>query len=172
MALRSAVLVVAIVALAAAAQGVAEYRVKAELLERFTRFVEWPSGAGRADFVIGVVGRNPFHTYLDELASSRRIKGKTVRIQQIRGAADVTSCDILFIAASERAALPAILGQVGARPILTVGDTEGFATSGVAINFYNVGETVRFEINEAALSRHGLRASSKLLKLARLVEER
>jgi hypothetical protein len=56
------------------------------------------------------------------------------------------------------------------RPILTVGDSNGFATSGVLVNFYTSGDTVRFEMNETAIERSGLRVSGKLLKLARLVE--
>ena len=51
---------VALLAGASAAQ-VPEYALKAEFLERFTRFVDWPGEHDpRSPFVIGVYGSNPF----------------------------------------------------------------------------------------------------------------
>jgi hypothetical protein len=154
---------------AAEAQTVPEYRLKAELIERFTRFVDWPSH-GNGPFVIAVIGRNPFGTHLHEIASTRRIKGRPLEVRYHDDITDIDRCDILFIASSEKRDLREILARTASRPILTVGDTAGFGAAGVIINFYNSGDTVRFEINEAALDTSGLRASSKLLKLARIVE--
>jgi hypothetical protein len=148
-----------------------EYQVKAEFIERFTRFIEWPQGASTGGpFVIGVIGTDPFRGYLDKMAADRKIKGRPVEIRRFRDIAAVDSCDIVFISSSERARLPAILARTDSHPILTVADSNGFAASGVLVNFYTSGDTVRFEMNETAIERSGLRVSAKLLKLARLVE--
>jgi hypothetical protein len=147
-----------------------EYQVKAEFIERFTRFIEWPRGASSGPFVIGVLGTDPFRGHLDKMASGRKIKGRPIEIRRFRDLAEVDSCHVVFISSSERGRLPAILGRTGAHPILTVADTSGFASSGVLVNFYTSGDTVRFEMNELAIERSGLRVSAKLLKLARLVE--
>ncbi len=149
-----------------------EYEVKAEFLERFTRFIDWPASTepgGR--FVIGVVGRNPFNGYLERIAAERKIKGRPVEIRYLTDGQSLDACQIVFISGSEREHLRKILARTATRPILTVGDSEGFATAGVLINFYNAGDTVRFEVNDAAVERSGLHVSSKLLKLARLVAE-
>jgi len=53
-----------------------------------------------------------------------------------------------------------------------VADSGGFAEAGVLINFYTTSDTVRFEINETAVDRSGLKISSKLFKLAKVVEAR
>lgn len=152
----------------------AEYEVKAEFLERFTRFVEWPSGSSATDpdtpFVIGVLGRDPFGSLLDDLASSRKIKGKPVRVRRLTRAEEAGACDLLFIASSEEPRLRGVLSVTGDRPILTVADTPGFAEAGVLINLFAEGERVGFEVNEPAVRRSGLRVSSRLLRLARLVE--
>jgi hypothetical protein len=156
----------------AVAQGeqVPEYELKAELLARFASFIEWPGSAESRPFVIGVAGQNPFGGYLDKIAASRRIKGRAVVIRPIAELPQLDGCDIVFIAASERSRLATLLAHTDSHPILTVGDTSGYAASGVLINFYTSGETVRFEINESAVERSGLKVSSKLFKLARLVE--
>lgn len=148
-----------------------EYQVKAEFIERFTRFIEWPRGApSGGTFIIGVLGNDPFRGYLDKMASERKIKGRPIEIRRFRDIAETGSCHIVFISSSERVRLPAILARTDGHPILTIADSSGFASSGVLVNFYTSGDTVRFEMNEPAIERSGLRVSAKLLKLARLVE--
>lgn len=168
-----AVVVLALIVGVAVARGeqAAEYQVKAEFVERFTRFIDWPAGSeGRGAFLIGVIGDNPFNGWLERIASERRIKGRVVEVRHLTDPAQVDACQIVFIGASEREHLRRILSHTESKPILTVGDTAGFASAGVLINFYTSGETVRFEMNEAAIDRSGLKVSSRLLKLARLVE--
>ena len=151
---------------------VAEYQVKAEFIERFTRFVEWPSTAHSErgnTFSIGVIGENPFNSYLTHIASDRKIKGKSVEVRQVAPGESLAAFDIVFISSSERKNLSGVLTRAGNLPVLTIGDTSGFAESGVMINFYNSGDQVRFEINESAVDHCGLKVSSKLLALARVV---
>lgn len=148
-----------------------EYQVKAEFIERFTRFIDWPAGSdGKGTFVIGVVGENPFNGFLERMAAQYRIKNRPVEIRTINELSQIDSCQLVFIASTERDRLRRILAHTESKPILTVADSTGFAQQGVIINFYNAGDKVHFEINEAAGERSGLRVSSKLLKLARLVE--
>jgi hypothetical protein len=153
---------------------VPEYEAKSEFLERFTRFIDWPAEAADASpgapFVIGVVGRDPFGRYLDALASSRSIKGRPVQIRRLTGHAEVGACcQLLFIAGSEAAQLAQIVGRTAGKPVLTVGDTPGFAEKGVLINLYEDRGRIGFEVNEAGVRTSGLRFNSKLLRLARLV---
>src|SRR5262245_48764900 len=84
-----------------------EYKVKAEFLERFTRFIEWPTDTALNNsdkpFCICVAGKNPFGTYLNDMASNVKIKGKPVEIHQIDQLVDeLPKCQILFIARSEK----------------------------------------------------------------------
>ena len=55
--------------------------------------------------------------------------------------------------------------------ILTVGETEGFATQGGIVNFKVEGGRVRLEINIEAAERAKLRISSKVLSLAAIVKD-
>jgi len=54
--------------------------------------------------------------------------------------------------------------------ILTIGERKGFAREGVALNFVLVNEKLKFEANEKAINKMGLKASSQLLKLAIMVQ--
>jgi len=157
-------------AVAVCAEQAPEYEVKAEFLEHFTRFIDWPAGDPPPRFVIGVVGRSPFNGFLERIAAKRKIKGRAIEIRYVNDVAQIDACQLLFIANSERERLKKILTRAQSKAILTVADSDGFATAGVMINFYTSGDTIRFEINETAVERSGLKMSSKLLKLARLVE--
>ena len=54
---------------------------------------------------------------------------------------------------------------------LTVGESEGFAVLGGIINFTVDANKVHFEVNRLAAQRAGLKLSSRLLSIAKLVQE-
>jgi hypothetical protein len=149
-----------------------EAEVKAEYVERFTRFIEWPdkgeSGA-EAPFIIGVIGSTPVAHHLEHVARGRQIKGRDARVLRIRALDSVQRCDLVFIAGGEEVRLNEILARTSGRPILTVADTAGFGERGVLINLYRDGEYIRFEINRDAVQRSRLRFDVHLLKVARLI---
>jgi len=145
-----------------------EYKVKAEFLERFTRFVEWPSGsfaAADSPFVLCVIGDNPFGGYLDQMSQTRKIQNRKISNRVLKAATEVDGCHLVFIARG--APVQQVLTRTTGRPALTVGDSPGFSEAGVLINFLREKEHVRFEINGAAVKKSGLKFSSKLLDLGR-----
>ena len=147
--------------------------MKAAFLERFTRFIDWPAGESpdsTETFVLGVVGENPFGETLDELPALTTIKGRPLEIRYYESAEEVDDCHLLFVARTESTSLPAIVRKSREEKILTVGDGEGFARRGTMLNFVLAGEYVRFEINREAAESAGFRISSRLLKLAVIVE--
>ena len=81
------------------------------------------------------------------------------------------ACHILFVNTSEPDHIRRIITLLAKEPVLTVGDTEGFAQQGGMINFITQQNKTRFAINVDAAQRARLRIRSKLLKLAKIVEE-
>jgi hypothetical protein len=147
-----------------------EAALKAEFVERFTRFIDWPRDVlpASAPFRLCVTGNSPVAGALAHLARTRRFKRHVTAYQQLVALDGVTGCHLLFIAGSERRRLEHILARTQGRPVLTIGDTDGYAARGVIINLYRTEDRLRFEINVAAALESGLRFRSKLLKLARL----
>jgi hypothetical protein len=164
-----------------------EYRVKALLLRRICRFVEWPAAAGLTDptkpFVIAVFGENPFGTFLDKNYAGKRgqrIKGKKVEIRYINKTEEIAGCHLLFVSEVSRRRLTRILEYTGEKPILTVADTDGYARRGVHINLLierkeivdktkpgrkrEFATATSLEINETASRRAGLVLHNSLLK--------
>jgi hypothetical protein len=149
-----------------------EAELKAEFIERFTRFIEWPRDDAQppdAPFIIGIVGTTPVAHQLERVARDRPFHGRTARVQQIRKLEAVQRCNLVFIAGTEDGRLAEILAMTDRRPILTVSDSPGFAERGVLINLYRQDSYLRFEINHGEVDRSGLRVAAQLLRLARLV---
>ena len=78
-------------------------------------------------------------------------------------------CHLVFVADSEERRVGPILRGLAAHGVLTVSDIDGFAEAGGGIGLVVEDSRVRFDINQAALLRDGLRASSQLLRLGRNV---
>ena len=149
-----------------------EYQVKAAYLFNFLKFVDWPDDLStnvNARWVIGVVGENPFGDELAQAVSGKVVKGHLLEIKGFRDTDDPRACNILFVSASEKKRLPAILTALRGSSVLTVGDMDNFTESGGMIQFVIEDGHVRFSVDVGATGRARLKVSSKLLSLARTV---
>jgi hypothetical protein len=150
------------------------YEIKAAYLFNFAKFVEWPPSPSRnaaEPFRIGVLGEDPFKDTLDRLLRGKLIDRRPFEIRRSRKVEDLKGSHILFISASEKDRVKEILGSISSLPILTVAEMEGFTGSGGAVKFYRQEASIRIEINTDAVARARLKASAKLLQVARLVRE-
>ena len=152
-----------------------EYYRKAALFKVLCQYIQWPKSSDVNDplkpFVIGVIGSNPFGSIL-ETAYSReenKIKNKKVEIRHISKMEEIENCHILFISKSLDKELEEILAFTTGKPILTIGETKGYAQRGVLFNLYISRNEIRFEINALALRESGLIPSSQLLSVAKIV---
>jgi hypothetical protein len=155
---------------AAPAQGsdFGKYGVEAAFLSNFGKFVDWPHSAfpsPDAPIVIGVYGADPFRDSLVHIARGRSIDGHQIVIQPL-AFNTLQNCHVLFISPSERKNLAAIIRKLDRTCVLTVSENTDISESGVMINLVRQNNQVRFEINDAAAKRAGLKISSKLLSLA------
>lgn len=152
-----------------------EHRVKAAYLLNFTRYTEWPPAAfsGPSDPLnVCIVGRDPFGRVLDQTLQARRTSGRPLRLLRTARPAEGI-CHVAFLGAATPAVLESWLAALATEPTLTVGNTESFVDAGGMIGFVIVDETVRFEINLAAVRTGRLQLSSRLLSLAtRVLPER
>lgn len=151
-----------------------EYEVKAAFLYHFAQFADWPvrSFAGaNAPLVIGIIGEDPFGPSLDAFVKGEDVSGHSLAIKRLADDGEISGCHILFISRSEQKHIPALLKELRGRPVLTVSEVDNFGELGGIIHFIIEQGTVRFEINPAAAERAGLRINSKLLRIARIVND-
>lgn len=150
-----------------------EDEVKAAFLFNFARFVDWPAQAFRAPdapLVVGVLGSGEFAATLERVTGGKEVQGRPFRVTAL-GAADPCGCHILFLTHEAAALMPQAAAANRDAPVLLVGESESQARRGAVINFYLDENRVRFEVNIGAAGRARLTISSRLLSLARIVED-
>jgi hypothetical protein len=150
-----------------------EYQLKAAFLFNFAQFVQWPSASfanGNAPFCIGILGDDPFGGALEETIQGETIDNRRLKVQHAQNFEDLQDCQLIFISRSQQGRLAEIFSKLDSKPILTVSEIDRFAQSGGDINFYLQGGKVRFEINPGSARRVGLKISSQLLNLGKIIE--
>jgi len=147
-----------------------EYEVKAVFLYNLAKFIEWPDKSldNSTTLTCYILGDDPFGTNLDAI-KGKLVKGGKIVVKHIDSLNALKNVGILFISASENEQLEDLLKGISGRPILTVGDTQSFAKRGVMINFYIENNKIRFEINMEAAKLAGLKISSNLLKMGKII---
>ncbi len=150
-----------------------EYIIKGVLLEKFTRFIDWPENSGISDtsqpFIIGIIGKDPFDYQLSELYSKRSIKKKNVIVKHLESVNKIDTCHLLFISNSEYYRFSRIISEIEKKPVLTISDNEKFSGRGTIINLKIENNKIRFEIDESAAHKSGLYLSHLLLKEAEII---
>lgn len=148
-----------------------EYEVKAAFIYNFTRFVQWPQARASGPLDICVMGEDPFGSAIDAAVAGKSVGERAINVARVEAIEEAKACEVLFISSSQEGELEDILETLADAPVLTVGDMDDFAERGGMINLTKEGNHVRFEINVDALEDAGLRASSRLLRLATIVGE-
>lgn len=150
------------------------YEVKAAFLYNFAKFFEWPAAARDRDnqpFTLCVLGQTEVTSQLQSLLGGKSVDTHPVHVRLVHATEEARSCQILFIAAVAAPQATRYLKELADISVLTVGEVPGFCSLGGIVNFWREADHIRFEINPPAAERAHLHASSKLLRLARIVGE-
>jgi len=147
--------------------------VQAAYLFNFVRFVEWPDEAfddASAPVKICVLGDSSFTKVASDSIAGRSVGTRSVVVEPKDSVLGSRGCHILYVDASRRGDENEVLATFGKRSVLTVSDTDGFAKRGGVANFVTVDDKIRFVINKKAADAAGLKISSRLLRIAQVVE--
>jgi hypothetical protein len=151
-----------------------EYSIKLAFLYNFTKFVEWPPDAYRsasAPMAICIVGRDPFNPAVESELGTRTVGRHPINVLTLKTSDRLTICHMVFIPVTEKAQADKIVRSLNGSRTLTIGEIEGFTVLGGIINLTVDGNRVHFEVNRLAAERAGLKISSKLLSLAKIVTD-
>jgi hypothetical protein len=154
--------------------GTTGYQVKTAFLFNFAKFIEWPASGfakPQSPFTICVLGQDPFGSTLTDTLQGKLIGERPLLVRRLKDKSEARTCQIVFVSSSESAHLADIVETLRGGSVLLVGETNGFAASGGTIEFTLEDDRVRFAINADAANRSGLKFSSKLLALARIVHD-
>lgn len=162
------------IALTAQTKSANEYQVKAAFLYNFAKFVDWPPSTfsdAKQPLDVCVYGRDPFGNALEDALLGKAIGERRIGLGRAMQFQDLAGCHVVFVSSPARESTMDLANRLKGRPVLLVGESEGFAASGGAIQFTIEDNRVHFIINPDAADRAGLKISSKLLALAKIVHD-
>jgi hypothetical protein len=144
-----------------------EYQVKAGYLFNFLRFTEWPVSALPAGtpYRIGVIGDAATSHIIADSLRGKMINERAIEVVWIETGTRPAGCHLVFIPK----AISFLMNEVPPPPILTVGETDNYASTQGIIGFVSRGYSIRFQVNLPAAQRAGLKLSGRLASLAEIV---
>ncbi len=143
-------------------------QLKAAMLLNFARFTSFPSQL-ESSVNFCFYGESPFIQRLS-LFADETVHGVSVNARVIENLDEASQCNLMFIGSNQQPRIREILKTLESLPILTIGEMPDFAKMGGTINLINVGTSVRFRINHKASEKRKVNISSRLLRIATLVE--
>jgi hypothetical protein len=175
LALACLVLVAALIAAPGRATGtsadVTSSAVKAALLYNFAKYTEWPALRSGAPILACVVGDDGIASALVDTVRGQNINGHAIEVQRGQDSARWGGCHLLFIANTETKRSAGGLTGIRTFAVLTVSDGKSFSHAGGIIELYVEDGLMHFANNLDAVDRAGLRLSSRLLGLAKIIRD-
>ena len=152
---------------------VEESKLKAAFLFNFIQFMEWPATNftdTKSPICIGVLGDDPFGALVADTVKGEVVRGRPIVTKLSQRCEDAQACHLLFVSANAESGHPVkTIASLAGTSVATVGETAGFAKQGGVFNFLVRDHKLRFEINLGSARSKGLKISSQLLKLAKIV---
>ena len=148
--------------------------LRAAFVYNFARFAEWPADTLPPGAPLGlcVISDHAVGDALVDLTKGRTIDGHPMVVSTMTPESpSIGNCSVLYVAGLDGTRSAALIDTLANKPILTVGDVEGFAALGGVAGLFVDGNTMRFAVNLDAAERAHVRLSSKLLSLAKIVKD-
>jgi hypothetical protein len=146
------------------------YAVHANIIYRFTKYIDWPEDKKNGDFIIGVLGDTPLYDELKEFTANKTVAGQHILIKKFAPSATAFNCHILFISDEESDHIKKVVAYTAGTPTLLVTETEGVTRKGSCINFVQVDDHLKLEISKTNIEKRNLDIATELLNLAIIVK--
>jgi hypothetical protein len=150
----------------------AESQIKAMFVYNFLKFVEWPADTtlgARDPFVVVIIGEGATADATEHYLETRAIGDRPLSVRRIRWDQSLARVRAAFVLEQDSKRLHHVLDAAAAAGVLTIGEGDGFTTSGGVIGLLVEDRKLRFDVDTSAAQLAGLRVSSKILALSRNV---
>jgi YfiR/HmsC-like len=152
------------------AQQGTDYAIHANIIYRFTKYVDWPDSKKSGDFIIGIIGESPLYDALNSFITNKTVGSQKIVLKRYSRSETSFNCHILFIGEDDGGSLKKIAALTRGTPTLLVSESAGLALKGSCINFIVVNDHLKLEINKNAIEQRGLSIATELLSLGIVVK--
>lgn len=145
--------------------------IKISIVERITRFIEWPFLDEK--FIIGIYKNKNLKDQMIEIYSDKLIHDREIEVFNITNPNDkrIDQINLLYFTKESSKDVDKIFKRIKENPILIITDFPNDVYQGMHLGLYYKNKKLKFIINQDALENAKLKASYKILKLAKIVKE-
>ncbi len=147
-----------------------EYQVKTALIYNFLRFVDLEKDSYKNNnIVICSFNNNALNKEIQKLKGAN-VSQYVIDFQEIQDDDNLEKCSVLIIDKRDDHSLRKILERAYQQKVFTISDIDGYGEKGVVINMFLKDDKVKFEINTEASAKSGVKISSRLLSIAKIIK--
>jgi hypothetical protein len=149
-----------------------EAQIKAAFVYNFLKFVEWPAEAfehPNDSLVVAILGDGPTAEAARRFLAAKEVGERKLVIRQVKWDKPLVGVHAVVVTETDVKKLRRTLEAASLGHILTIGEGAAFASTGGVIAMVIEDRRVRFDIDLDAANAAGLKVSSKLLALTRVV---
>lgn len=152
-------------------RSVEKQTVLAVLTLNIARFTTWPEPIFNAEAPLNlcVFGDNIVQQSFEAIDNKKANK-KTIHIINLSRLRNLDRCQLLYLSELDRSKLKPLLMELKTQPILTIGENMEFLQAGGMVGLEKVNGKMQLSINLPAVKQSELVISSRLLKLANIVD--
>src|SRR5688572_30607728 len=144
------------------AQNNINYAIHANIIYRFTKYIDWPASHKGGDFVIGIVGESPLFDELKNFITNKTVGEQRIVIRRITVSSGSFNGHIIFIPENENDKLKKISSITAGTATLIVTESSGSARKGACISLATVNEHLKMEINKNNIEKRKLSIAPEL----------
>lgn len=135
----------------------------------FIRYISWPQA--KIDPVVGVciVGNNPFNVAAGDVELNEKTGAITVttHYNKLPDMAKLGACDLIYFASDiTLAQLSFVFSKLNEKPIVTIGEHQGFNKVGGLLQFIERNKKLGFRLNKGLLGTKKLKIHPSLMRLS------
>jgi len=146
-------------------------KVKVLFLYQISKYVEWPVEPTQNGFTIGVFGNYPeLLSELNKMALEKKRGDQSYIIVQYKQLSEIKPCHVLYLTPESDGEISKVLEKVKGKSTLLVTDRDGMIKKGSCINFYYEDNKQRFEVSNENAKQQGLKISTKLSSIAKVID--
>lgn len=147
--------------------------LKVAYIYNIAKFTRWPAAtwdSPTAPFQLCFYSEEKVYDGLQVL-EKKEVNGHPIRLIKANKGSDFQQCNAFYINTSERHRYRYLLSLIDQQTVLVISDDSPFFDYGGLINLVKKKQRLRFQVNTRQLAHSQLKFSSKLLKLAILIDK-
>lgn len=146
--------------------------IKISLIEKITQFIHWPQI--KEEFKIGIYQNKQLKKDMEVFYKNKKIHKGEIKLYDIDYFTQnkIDKLNLIYFSQESTANIDLILKRIKNKPILIITEFPDDVYLGMHLGIYYKEKRIKFIINQKSLEKSNLKASYKILKLAKIVKDK